>query len=103
MIETGGMTKEEYQAKVKDFVCRRQNICSKMKKNGKIAEIFQYAYYADTKRLLFTSTDRRKAKWINKDHYLNSSVWKIIFTFHTFLSVFEKYWRDRRPYYKDCT
>ena len=32
MIETGGMTKEEYQAKVKDFVCRRQNICSKMEK-----------------------------------------------------------------------
>ena len=71
--------------------------------NGNFAEIFQYTYYADTKRLLFTATDRRQAKWINKDHYLNSSVWKIIFTFHTFLSVFEKYWRDRRPYYKDCT
>ena len=75
----------------------------KNEKNGKIAKIFQYAYYADTKRLLFTATDRRQAKWINKDHYRNSSVWKIIFTFHTFLSVYEKYWRDRRPYYKDCT
>ena len=31
-----------------------------------------------TKRLLFTATDRRQAKWINKDHYRNSSVWKII-------------------------
>ena len=30
-----------------------------LNKNGNFAEIFQYAYYADTKRLLFTATDRR--------------------------------------------
>ena len=74
-----------------------------LNKNGNFAEIFQYVYYADTKRLLFTATDRRQAKWINKDNYRNLSLRKIIFTFHTFLSVFEKQWRNIRPYYKDCT
>ena len=35
-----------------------------MNQKGNFAEIFQYTDYADTKRFLFTATDRRQAKWM---------------------------------------
>lgn len=57
---TAKIGKRLYPWKDKTFV-------QKWKKNGNFAEIFQYTYYADTKRLLFTVTDRRQAKWINKE------------------------------------
>ena len=74
-----------------------------LNKNGNFAEIFQYTYYADTKRLLFTATDRRQTKWSDKDNNRHTALWKVIFVIHAIPSILEENRCNGRPYYKDST